>query len=55
MPEYIEREALECAFDASEMAFFEKEDHIFDKKAFWLVCLLQLALFIRFPPPTLPR
>lgn len=33
MAEYIEREALEGAFDAATMAFFEKEDNLFDRKS----------------------
>lgn len=33
MAEYIERDALEGAFDAATMAFLEKEDHLFDAKS----------------------
>lgn len=33
MAEYIERDALEGAFDAATMAFLEKEDHLFDRKS----------------------
>lgn len=33
MAEYIERDALEEAFDAVTMAFLEKEDHLFDRKS----------------------
>lgn len=33
MAEYIEREALEGAFDAAALAFLEREDHLFDRKS----------------------
>lgn len=33
MTEYIERWALEWAFDAATMAFLEKEDNLFDIKS----------------------
>lgn len=33
MDEYIERLALEGAFDAATMAFLEKEDNLFDRKS----------------------
>lgn len=49
MAEYIERDALEGAFDAAAMAFLEKEDHLFDAKSVLAGMSISVGIVLTVP------